>query len=75
MDFAEAGFPKTWAEEKDRLQFQLDNNLMSRKELIRYFNEDIPDEQLDEMLGELKEEQQAEVPQQQPSILDRLVNA
>ena len=63
VDFAEAGFPKTWAEEKDRLQFQLDNNLMSRKELIRYFNEDIPDEQLDEMLGELKEEQQAEVPE------------
>ena len=63
VDFAEAGFPKTWAEEKDRLQFQLDNNLMSRKELIRYFNADIPDEQLDEMLGELKEEQQAEVPE------------
>ena len=58
VDFAEAGFPTTWAEEKDRLQFQLDNNLMSRKELIRYFNPDIPDQQLDEMLGELKEEQE-----------------
>ena len=31
---------------------------MSRKELIRYFNNDIPDEQLDKMLGELKEEQE-----------------
>jgi len=58
VDFAEAGFPTTWAEEKDRLQFQLDNNLMSRKSLIRYFNNDIPDSQLDEMLGELKEEQE-----------------
>jgi len=62
VDFAEAGFPTTWAEEKDRLQFQLDNNLIGRKELIRYFNNDIPDEQLDEMLGELKEEQEAEAP-------------
>ena len=63
VDFAEAGFPTTWAEEKDRLQFQLDNNLMSRKELIRYFNPDIPDEQLDEMLGELKAEQIADTPE------------
>ena len=39
---------------------------MSRKELIRYFNQDIPDEQLDEMLGELKEEQEAEEVSEQP---------
>lgn len=73
VDFAEAGFPTTWAEEKDRLQFQLDNNLMSRKELIRYFNPDIPDEQLDEMLGELKEEQEAPaVPETTTPLLDIL---
>jgi hypothetical protein len=36
---------------------------MSRKELIRYFNPDIPDEQLDEMLGELKAEQIADTPE------------
>ena len=62
VDFAEAGFPTTWAEEKDRLQFQLDNNLMSRKQLIRYFNSDIPDEQLDVMLGDLRDEQEAAIP-------------
>ena len=62
VDFAEAGFPTTWAEEKDKLQFKMDNNLMSRKELIRYFNPDIPDSQLDEMLGVLKAEQIADTP-------------
>jgi hypothetical protein len=65
VDFSEAGFPTTWAEEKDRLQFQLDNNLISRKELIRYFNEDITDDELAEKMGELQEEEQ---PQQTPLL-------
>ena len=65
VDFSDAGFPTTWAEEKDRLQFQLDNNLISRKELIRYFNEDITDDELAEKMGELQEEEQ---PQQTPLL-------
>ena len=60
VDFEEAGFPTTWAEEKDRLQFMMDNNLISRKELIRYFNEDISEDELEKKMGELEEEQQPE---------------
>jgi hypothetical protein len=32
--------------------------LISRKELIRYFNEDITDDELAEKMGELQEEEQ-----------------
>lgn len=62
VDFEEAGFPTTWAEEKDRLQFMMDNNLISRKELIRYFNPDILEDELEEKMGELQEEEQPEQP-------------
>ena len=62
VDFEEAGFPTTWAEEKDRLQFMMDNTLISRKELIRYFNPDILEEELEKKMGELQEEEQPEQP-------------
>jgi len=62
VDFEEAGFPTTWSEEKDRLQFMMDNNLISRKELIRYFNPDILEEELEKKMGELQEEEQPESP-------------
>jgi hypothetical protein len=35
---------------------------MSRKELIRYFNNDISDEELKSKMGELEEEKIAEAP-------------
>lgn len=62
VDFEEAGFPTTWSEEKDRLQFMMDNNLISRKELIRYFNPDILEEELEKKMGKLQEEEQPESP-------------
>jgi len=62
VDFEEAGFPTTWSEEKDRLQFMMDNNLISRKELIRYFNPDILEEELEKKMGELQEQEQPESP-------------
>ena len=62
VDFEEAGFPTTWTEEKDRLQFMMDNNLISRKELIRYFNPDILEDELEKKMGELQEEEQPETP-------------
>ena len=69
VDFEEAGFPTTWAEEKDRLQFMMDNNLISRKELIRYFNPDILEDELEEKMGELQEEEQ---PQAETPLLNIL---
>ena len=35
----------------------LENNLMTREELVRYFNPDITDEELEEKMGTLEEEQ------------------
>ena len=69
VDFEEAGFPTTWAEEKDSLQFMMDNNLISRKELIRYFNPDILEDELEEKMGELQEEEQ---PQAETPLLNIL---
>ena len=40
----------------------MDNNLISRKELIRYFNPDILEDELEEKMGELQEEEQPEQP-------------
>jgi hypothetical protein len=68
VDFAEAGFPSTWAEERNRLEFLIDNNLISRKELIKEFNNDITDIELEEKLGELQEEQQANQPEPEPAF-------
>ena len=68
VDFAEAGFPSTWAEERNRLEFLINNNLISRKELIKEFNNDITDEELEEKLGELQEEQQANQPEPEPAF-------
>jgi len=66
LDFTESSYPRSWQEERDRLQFMMDNNLMSRKELIRYFNNDISDEELKSKMGELEEEKIAEAPAEAP---------
>ena len=46
----------TWADEKSRLEFMIQNNLISKKELIRYFNPDADEAEINEKLGELQEE-------------------
>ena len=63
VDFEESKMPMEWSKEKDRLQFMMDNNLMTKAELLRYFNSDITDDELQEKLGELE----AEVTPEQPS--------
>jgi len=50
----------------------MDNNLISRKELIRYFNKDILEEELEKKMGELQEEEQPE--QQTNPLLTALQN-
>ena len=56
VDFGEHGQITTWADEKSRLEFMIQNNLISKKELIRYFNPDADEAEINEKLGELQEE-------------------
>ena len=66
IDFAEASFPKTWAETKDELLFKLEQGIMTKKELLLYFNPDMTDDDIEERLGNVQIEQQAEAEAQQP---------
>ena len=80
VDFAEAGFPKSVSDEMAWIEFQLRNNLITRKELLLKFNPDMSDGELADKLGELQEEKEAaEVPvvpvEQKPKTLLDLINA
>ena len=56
VDFSESKFPEDWSAEKDKLNFMLENKLMSQKDLLRYFNPDITDEELEIKLNKIQEE-------------------
>ena len=57
VDFEESSVPQEWANERNKLEFMLENNQMTREELVRYFNPDITDEELADKMGTLEEEQ------------------
>ena len=79
IDYAEAGFPKSVSDEMAWIEFQLRNNLITRKELLLKFNPDMSDEELKSKMGELEEEKEVEAPvpveQQKPKTLLDLINA
>ena len=64
IDYAEAGFPKSVSDEMAWIEFQLRNNLITRKELLLKFNPDMSDEELKSKMGELEEEKEVEAPAQ-----------
>ena len=61
IDFEEASFPKSWAETKDELIFKLEQGIMTKKELLLYFNPDMSEEDIKLKLGEVSEEKQSEL--------------
>ena len=77
VDFEESKMPLEWPQEKDRLQFLLDNGLISKRDLYKIFNPDITSEELESKLEEIDEErlveEVTEQPQQPQSILDGLL--
>ena len=79
LDYAEAGFPKSVSDEMAWIEFQLRNNLITRKELLLKFNPDMSDAELKSKMGELEEEKEVEAPvpveQQKPKTLLDLINA
>tara|TARA_Y100000310_G_scaffold66938_1_gene62242 strand:+ start:1626 stop:2996 length:1371 start_codon:yes stop_codon:yes gene_type:complete len=60
IDFEEAEFPKSWADTKDELIFKLEQGIMTKKELLLYFNPDMTDEDIESRLGAVAEEKVAE---------------
>tara|TARA_R110002020_G_scaffold21246_3_gene72024 strand:- start:262 stop:876 length:615 start_codon:yes stop_codon:yes gene_type:complete len=56
VDFSESDYPEDWSAEKDRLTFMMENGLMSQKDLLRHFNPDISDEELEGKLSTIQEE-------------------
>jgi len=66
VDFAEVEFPLDQSEEFARLEFMLDKGLMDRTDLIRFFNPDISDEDLEKLMNRVDENKQKEAQAQQP---------
>ena len=75
VDFSESDFPDDWSSEKDKLLFMLEQGIMTKKDLLRHFNADITDEELDQKLNEVQQEVNETQEQSQPqSVFQRLVN-
>lgn len=73
LDFSEAEFPLSWAEEKDRYIFLLEQGLMSKKELyLKLVNPDALPEEIEQRFNEVKEEQVVEEPKTATPLLDIL---
>lgn len=57
VDYPEVGFPMTWTEERNKLEFMMEHNLITREELVRKFNPDIDEAELALKMEELEPEQ------------------
>ena len=66
VDFAEVEFPLDQNEEFARLEFMMDKGLMDRTDLIRHFNPDISDEDLEKLMNRVDENKKKEAQPQQP---------
>tara|TARA_R100001443_G_scaffold17872_3_gene28512 strand:+ start:1479 stop:2846 length:1368 start_codon:yes stop_codon:yes gene_type:complete len=75
VDFGEVSYPMSPQEERAWLDWKLDKGIMSKKELLLYFNPDMTDEELEVKLNEVREEtkQEAEATQPQTSF-QRILN-
>ena len=66
VDFGEVSYPMSPQEERAWLDWKMANGIMSRKDLLLYFNPDMSDEELQSKLDEVREETQAEAEATQP---------
>ena len=67
VDFAEVEFPLSPQEERSDLAWKLDKGLINREDLVRHFNPDITDEDLNELLGRVDESKRLETEATQPT--------
>ena len=76
IDFGEVSYPMSVDQELKMLDWKLANGIMTKKELLLYFNPDMSNEELEMKLGEVQEERQQERDAQQPtSQIERILNA
>ena len=80
VDFGEITYPMSVDQELKMLQWKLDNGIMTKRDLLLYFNPDMNDQELEEKLGEVAEERNQEVQQQREaqepvSQIERILNA
>jgi len=69
VDFAEVEFPKSPQEERAELDWKLAKGLMSREDLVRHFNPDISDEDLESKLNKVDESKKVEAEATQASAV------
>ena len=68
VDFSESDYPEEWNVEKDKLMFMMENGLMDKKELYRYFNKDMTDIEIEQRLEQLEPEVEEEPTPQSPLL-------
>ena len=66
IDFGEVEFPLSPQEERAWLDWKLDKGIMTKKELLLYFNPDMDGAELQSKLQEVAEEKQVEAEAAQP---------
>lgn len=66
VDFGEVSFPMSPKEEREMLSWKLDNNIISQKDLLLYYNPDMSDEELEMKLNGIMEENKQVANSQQP---------
>ena len=75
VDFGEVSYPLSPKEEREMLSWKLDNNIISQKDLLLYYNPDMSDEELEtKMSGIMEENQQVANSQQPQSTFQRILN-
>ena len=67
VDFAEIEFPTDQKQEFERLEFMMAKGLMDRTDLIKYFNPDISEEDLQKLMNRVDENNEQEAQAQQPT--------
>ena len=76
IDFGEVTYPMSVDQELKMLDWKIANGVMSKRDVLLYFNPDMSDEELDMKMGEVQEEKQQERETQQPvSQIERILNA
>lgn len=76
VDFAEVEFPKSPQEERAELDWKLEKGLINREDLVRHFNPDISDEDLNELLNRVDESKKMEAEATRPaSPIERILSA
>ena len=76
IDFGEVSYPMNVEQELKMLDWKLANGVMSKRDLLLYFNPDMSDEELALKMGEVQEERtqqiQAERQANQPAVFQSL---